>query len=164
MRHLKLSHLRRIVRESIREVLIIDEAAFRVSYTAKDGKPETRVFPSQAVADMYARSVRGAKVEPVDMEVKDVGVQKVPEATLDDLRTAAKTFYLQTKKGDKFDPRPAPTVAKKKSAAFADKEEHAAELDMEAWGAARAAGLAPDDAWKEVEAARGSSTMKKTRR
>lgn len=137
--------LKQLIRETVSSILVEGEA-FRVSYTAKDGKRESRIFPRKNIADIYAKTVKNAVVEPIEADVGDVQVQKVKPATLDDLRASAKTFYKQTMRGDKYDPSaPAPRRATKATSSPGEDQ------DMDAYLTAKAAGLSPEDAWREVD-------------
>ena len=95
-------------KERLTQLAGILEEAFKVTFTNKDGTPGQATFPNEKLATMYSKTVKNGQVVPVDTEMADVSVTKAPEATLDDLRASAKTFYKQAQRGEKFDPRRPP--------------------------------------------------------
>lgn len=138
-----VSQLRRIIKEELTRVLEEGEA-YRVTFTSKDGKTQSVTFPKKALADMYAKNYKDAVVQPVDADVKDVEVKKMPAAGLDDLRASAKSFYKSAKAGEKFNPRG-------KSTDLGADSEHAAEQEAEFWAASKAAGQSTADAYRDLD-------------
>lgn len=133
-------YLRKLIREVCAQVLREGES-FRVTYTAKDGRRESKVFPKKQIADMYAKTVKNAVVEPADLDVADVSVQRVPPADFDAQRQSSKAFYRQSMAGEKFEPRPAPPPPPED-----DPPEY-----KDAYRAAIMAGASPEEAWREVD-------------
>lgn len=151
-----ISQLRKLIKEMI-EYVIIEGDSHRVTFTAKDGKKETRVFPNKKIADMYAKSVKNATVEPVDTEVADVEIKKVAPASLDDLRQAAKTFHDQTITGQKFDPRAATT---RPASPPVKNVESGEDEYADVYRDAVMSGMSSDDAWQEVDYAKSRRTRR----
>jgi hypothetical protein len=64
-----------------------------MSYRVTDPRTNTStVFPSESVARTYAKSVKGAVVEPCDTACAAV-VTTCPEGTVDAQRASSKDFY-----------------------------------------------------------------------
>ena len=68
---------------------------FVVTYTGKDGKPATSAQMSKKVATMYAKTVKGGVVVPVESgaHVPEVQVTVCKPAGLEDLKASAKAYY-----------------------------------------------------------------------
>ena len=107
----------------------------------------TPTFGSRTIAETYVRNLKGAKdIEFVDTDVAACAkVTAVDEGTAERQREAAKRFY-------------APIKEARRGRIVQDEprsRENQAELDMETYGAARAAGLSSDAAMDEVNYANG---------
>lgn len=141
-------------KERLTQLAGILEEAFKVTFTNKDGTPGQATFPNEKLATMYSKTVKNGQVVPVDTEMADVSVTKAPEATLDDLRASAKTFYKQAQRGEKFDPR-RPPPGRRPSRDPEVSSEQAAEQEAEFWAASRAAGQSTEDAFADLDYMRG---------
>lgn len=63
------------------------------SYRVTDPKTDTStILPSESVARAYARSIKGAVVEPTEV-VCAVAVTQCPEGTVEAQRASSKDFY-----------------------------------------------------------------------
>jgi hypothetical protein len=114
--------------------------AFRVTFTQKNGTPGKATFPSEALANSYARTVKAAKVEPVEAEVAPVVVKACPVGTVDAQKAASRDFYLTTKRGDLYVPAPV------RAAQVSESE---GETMMEHFNECRVMGVSSEDAWTD---------------
>ena len=114
------------------------------SYRVTDPKTQnSTVFPSESVARSYARSIKGAIVEPANV-VCSATVTKCPEGTVEAQKASSKDFYQSRNDGAWAPSR------------VADEAEHAAERYVEAVTQARLYGASVSDALDEGrEAAAG---------
>lgn len=120
--------------------------AFRVTYVQKDGTSGRSTFPSEGLANTYARTVKGAKVEPVEETVAPVVVKACPEGTIEAQQAATRDFYFTTKRGERY--LPAPVRAVRDS-------ENEAEIRAEHFNDCHVAGVSQEDAWADWDARRG---------
>jgi dsDNA-binding SOS-regulon protein len=67
--------------------------SFRVDYTDRAGAARSSTFGSKAQADMYAKTVKGARVSEVATAAPVVAVQACPVGTAEAQREAAKAYY-----------------------------------------------------------------------
>ncbi len=104
--------------------------AFRVTYTEKNGSAGSATFPSRAVAEVYARSRKNARIEETDVACSPVTVKACPVADFDMQREATRAFH--TPDAGLYVP---PAVARARS------EEQYAEQRAEHFADCRAAGV-----------------------
>lgn len=117
--------------------------ATKVTFVDKAGKTCSSTFPTRALAESYARTVRKPVLEDVVVEVAQVAVQACPEGTLDAQRKATKAYYDGWKA-----PAVADAVQAQEDGAPGEDEE------SDAYLAARFNGASPEDAWADVVAVR----------
>lgn len=121
--------------------------ASTVKFTGKDGKAASITFPTRALANTYAKTVKGATIVDTDAAVADVQVTKCPEGTPELQREAARAYYT-----------PGTGLYVPPSVAQARASENEAELMAEHFGAARCAGQSMADAqsdWDFVQSRGG---------
>lgn len=115
--------------------------ATTIFYTGKDGKAAQIKFPSRALAESYAKSLRGSvRYEDSDEAVPAVAVQKCPEGTAEAQKAATNTYYRSVK-----EPKHGRVVETREVRDV----ENEAERMAEHFGAARAAGQPMEDAFKD---------------
>jgi hypothetical protein len=71
--------------------------ATTVHFTGKDGKADKVTFPTRTLAEIYGKTVKGARFEETSSEVAAVAVQKCPVATAELQKNATKTYYRSVK-------------------------------------------------------------------
>lgn len=100
------------------------------------------VFPNESVARIYARSIKGAVVEPCEVECS-TSVTACPEGTLEAQRKASRGHYLAAKAGNLYESA---------SVREARQAERAAEQASEHFAAARVCGVNINDAIDDYNA------------
>jgi len=111
--------------------------AHKVTYVDKAGQPTSATFPTAALANAYARTIKGARVESSDINAPTIEVKRCPEGTAEAQRSATRAYY-------------APMAQARAGIVVAEHEERSpeneTELMMEHFADARAAGQSHEDA------------------
>jgi hypothetical protein len=135
---IRLGDLKKII-----ENASLNEVSYKVSYTEKNGKQGSSIFPSEKLAQMYAKTVKNGQVELIDLNAgEDITVKQMPPASLDDLKKASKTFY---------DNHQSKYVKQKPVPGDDSEEERSYEQERELFGAHRAAGTSLDDFYSDLD-------------
>lgn len=117
--------------------------ATTVFYTDKSGKAVQATFPSRALAEGYARTVKGARLVDSAASAPVVEVQKCPVATAEVQKAATNAYYRAVK---------APPKPVREEREY---DESYAERRMEHFADARAAGQAMEDAFSDWDYIQG---------
>lgn len=135
---IRLGDLKKIV-----ERASLNEVSYKVSYTEKNGKQGSSIFPSEKLAQMYAKTVKNGRVELIDLNAgEDISVKQMPPASLDDLKKASKTFY---------DNHQSKYVKQPIKSRDSSEEESSYEQERELFAAHRAAGTSLDDFYSDLD-------------
>lgn len=112
--------------------------ATTVYYTGKDGKASKVTFPSRALAESYAKTVRSPRLEDSDAAVPEVTPTVCPVATAEVQRAATNAYYRSVK-----EPKDGRVVEK------APDWRDMGELKAEHFIGARLAGQSMEDAYSD---------------
>lgn len=123
--------------------------ATTVFFTGKNGKADKVTFPSRALAESYAKTVKGALLEDSDAAVPVVAVKVCPVGTVEAQRASTRSYYKSVKT-----PEGGVVVETSSSDGYHDAENRA-ELMAEHFGAARAAGQSMEDAFSDWDYIQG---------
>lgn len=114
-----------------------------MSYRVIDPRTNTStIFPSESVATIYARNIKGAVVEPCEAECS-ASVTSCPEGTLEAQRQASRGHYAAARSGRRYE---------SEDVRAARQAEREAEQRAEHFAAARVCGVHIDDAIDDYNA------------
>lgn len=122
--------------------------ASTVRYTDKSGETASATFPTRALAESYARTVKAARIEDDALDAAPMNVRRCPEGTAEAQHEASRAYHAMWRSCS-------PTLMDKTF----EKElaEHEAEQMAEHFGAARCAGQAMEDAWADWDYMHGQA-------